>query len=196
MDLGDKIKMLRIQQGLTLEEVGERVGVGKSTVRKWENGQIANMRRDKIALVAKALNVAPSFLMGWTDDASGGYSISGYCNPRPVWNERFSEAVSSVLSEYDQADCDAAGVDRHAIENAMEKGSALRFDDACEIADQLGISLDEDVMERTELAAHDEPQRNEFIQLFSHLSPEQRQIVLGVMRGFLGSPSQSNAPQE
>ena len=51
-------------------------------------------------------------------------------------------------------------------------------------------------MERKEPAAKDEPQRNEFIQLFSHLSPEQRQIVLGVMRGFLGSPSQSNAPQE
>lgn len=51
-------------------------------------------------------------------------------------------------------------------------------------------------MERKELAAHDEPQRDEFIQLFSHLSAEQRQIVLGVMRGFLGSPSQSNAPQE
>lgn len=68
MDLGVKIKALRIQQGLTLEEVGERVGVGKSTVRKWENGQIANMRRDKIALVAHALNVTPSYLMGWTDE--------------------------------------------------------------------------------------------------------------------------------
>lgn len=51
-------------------------------------------------------------------------------------------------------------------------------------------------MERKEPAAQDEPQRNEFIQLYSHLSPEQRQIVLGVMRGFLGSPSQSNAPQD
>ena len=51
-------------------------------------------------------------------------------------------------------------------------------------------------MERKEPATHDEPQRNEFIQLFSHLSAEQRQIVLGVMRGFLGSPSQSNAPRE
>lgn len=68
MDLGEKIKTLRIQQGLTLEEVGERVGVGKSTVRKWESGQIANMRRDKIALVAKALCVSPAYLMGWTDE--------------------------------------------------------------------------------------------------------------------------------
>ena len=70
MNLGEKIKMLRLQQGLTLEEVGNRVGVGKSTVRKWESGQIANMRRDKIALLAKALNTTPSYLMGWGEDGS------------------------------------------------------------------------------------------------------------------------------
>ena len=70
MNLGEKIKMLRLQQGLTLEEVGNRVGVGKSTVRKWESGQIANMRRDKIALLAKALNTTPSYLMGWDEGSS------------------------------------------------------------------------------------------------------------------------------
>lgn len=68
MTFGEKMRMLRLQQKLTLEEVGERVGVGKSTVRKWESGQIANMRRDKIALVAKALNTTPSYLMGWDQD--------------------------------------------------------------------------------------------------------------------------------
>ena len=67
MDLGERIKYLRTSQGMTLEEVGNAVGVGKSTVRKWESGQIANMRRDKIALVAKALHVTPSYLMGWDE---------------------------------------------------------------------------------------------------------------------------------
>lgn len=69
MDLGEKIKFLRTSQGMTLEEVGQAVGVGKSTVRKWESGQIANMKRDKIALVAKALHVTPSYLMGWDEIA-------------------------------------------------------------------------------------------------------------------------------
>lgn len=68
MDFRDKMKMLRIQQGLTLEAVGKIVGVGKSTVRKWESGQIANMGRDKIALLAKALNVSPGYLMGWESE--------------------------------------------------------------------------------------------------------------------------------
>lgn len=68
MEMSEKIHTLRKQQGLTLEEVGNRVGVGKSTVRKWESGQIANMRRDKIALLADALGVTPSYLMGWNEE--------------------------------------------------------------------------------------------------------------------------------
>ena len=67
MEMGEKIRMLRLQKGLTLEELGNLVGVGKSTVRKWENGMIANMRRDKIVAVAKALEVTPGYLMGWED---------------------------------------------------------------------------------------------------------------------------------
>lgn len=65
MDFSEKIKSLRLERGLTLEEVGKRVGVGKSTVRKWETGAIANMRRDKIAKLAEALNTTPGYLMGW-----------------------------------------------------------------------------------------------------------------------------------
>lgn len=68
MEIGEKIKHLRTRQGMTLEELGEKVGVGKSTVRKWETGAIANMRHNKIASLADALNVSPSYLMGWEDE--------------------------------------------------------------------------------------------------------------------------------
>ena len=67
MELCEKIKLLRQKHGLTLEEVGNAVGVGKSTVRKWENGMIANMRRDKIARLAQALHTTPAYLMGWDE---------------------------------------------------------------------------------------------------------------------------------
>lgn len=69
MDFGQKIKQIRKSKGMSLEQVGDIVGVGKSTVRKWETGDIANMRRDKIAKLANALDVEPSYLMGWTEDA-------------------------------------------------------------------------------------------------------------------------------
>lgn len=68
MKIGEKIHNLRLKRNMTLEELGDKVGVGKSTVRKWENGMIANMKRDKIAKVAAALEVSPAYLMGWTDE--------------------------------------------------------------------------------------------------------------------------------
>lgn len=63
--MAQKIKALRQEKGLTLEQVADVVGVGKSTVRKWETGMIANMKRDKIASLAKALGTTPEYLMGW-----------------------------------------------------------------------------------------------------------------------------------
>ncbi|MFD6206466.1 LexA family protein, partial [Streptomyces rubiginosohelvolus] len=58
------IKSRRKELNLTLEQVGDLVGVGKSTVRKWETGDIENMKRDKIVKLAKALRVSPSYIMG------------------------------------------------------------------------------------------------------------------------------------
>ena len=66
-NMARKIKELRQQQGLTLEQVANVVGVGKSTVRKWETGMIANMKRDKIAALAQALGTTPAYLMGWEE---------------------------------------------------------------------------------------------------------------------------------
>ena len=65
--MAQRIKQLRKEKGLTLEQVADVVGVGKSTVRKWETGMIANMKRDKIALLAKALGTTPAYLMGWKE---------------------------------------------------------------------------------------------------------------------------------
>lgn len=58
-EIGNKIKARRIELGLTLEDVGQSVGVGRSTVRKWENGMIKNMGRDKIAKLAAVLQISP-----------------------------------------------------------------------------------------------------------------------------------------
>ena len=64
-----KIKKLRADKEMTLEQVADIVGVGKSTVRKWETGMIANLRRDKIASLAKALGTTPAYLMGWEEES-------------------------------------------------------------------------------------------------------------------------------
>ena len=64
MQIGEKMREQRIRKGMTLQQVGDLVGVGKSTVRKWETGMIRNMGRDKILALAEALDLRPSELLG------------------------------------------------------------------------------------------------------------------------------------
>ena len=67
MEIGKLIEARRKELGFSLEEVGNAVGVGKSTVKKWESGKIQNMRRDKIALIANKLNLDPSLFINAGD---------------------------------------------------------------------------------------------------------------------------------
>lgn len=80
MNIGEKISSKRKELGLTLEDVGKAVGVGKSTVLKWESGYISNMRRDKIALLAKVLKMNPTELIDPDDNISVGNSLDAKLN--------------------------------------------------------------------------------------------------------------------
>lgn len=68
MEIKDIIKNRRIELHLTLEDVAKCVRVSPATVSRWESGDIANMRRDKIALLSSVLQITPMVLMGWEDE--------------------------------------------------------------------------------------------------------------------------------
>ena len=63
MTMGDRIHQLRKEKGLTLEYVGKFVGVAKSTVRKWEKGDIESIRSDNIQRLADILGTTFEYLM-------------------------------------------------------------------------------------------------------------------------------------
>lgn len=100
-DMAKRIKELRLSLSLTLEEVANQVGVGKSTVRKWETGIIANMKRDKIAALAKALHTTPGYLMGWTDEQAISPVSKSICKQI---EDKFGKNAATALSLYVQLD--------------------------------------------------------------------------------------------
>ena len=63
MTLGEKIKMHRKQLGLTQTELGERLGVMKNAVSKWECGRVYDIPMSKIKAMAQLFDVQPSYLM-------------------------------------------------------------------------------------------------------------------------------------
>ena len=99
MDIGQMIHDKRILLKLTLEEVGNIVGVSKSTVLKWESGDILNMRRDKIALLAQALQISPVSLITGDESSSSEVTLLSPTNVymRPIYDS--AAAGFNVLAQ-------------------------------------------------------------------------------------------------
>ena len=68
MTVGEKIKTLRKSIGLTQTELGQRVGVQKNAVSKWECGRVEDIPTSTIKQLASLFDVPASYLID--DDAS------------------------------------------------------------------------------------------------------------------------------
>lgn len=76
--VANRLKVLRKQKGLTLEELAARLGTSKQTIHRYENGIIANIPKEKIERLAEVLGTTPSEIMGW------GETLHGYGNIIPI----------------------------------------------------------------------------------------------------------------
>lgn len=70
MNIGDRIKQKRLENKMTLEDLGKRADVNKATIQRYESGKITNIPSDRIERISEALGVSPAFIMGWEDENS------------------------------------------------------------------------------------------------------------------------------
>ena len=63
LDIGQKIKNARIEQGLTQEQLGNLVGVQKSAIAKYESGRVVNIKRNTLQKISKVLSINISDLI-------------------------------------------------------------------------------------------------------------------------------------
>ena len=63
MTMGERIRVLRKQHKMSMEELGSKLGVGKSAILKYEKGQVENLPRSTIEKMAVLFGVSPSYLM-------------------------------------------------------------------------------------------------------------------------------------
>lgn len=69
-EIGARIQSRRNNLGLTMDDVATKVGVARSTIQRYETGQINKIKLPVIESIAAALNVNPSWLIGNTDNPS------------------------------------------------------------------------------------------------------------------------------
>ena len=68
--MGQRIREQRRDKDMTLEELGNLLGVTKSTVSNWEHGNNDGIKRSMIAQMAELFKVSPVWLMGLDQAAS------------------------------------------------------------------------------------------------------------------------------
>lgn len=65
--IGQRIKQLRIKNGLTVDQLAEKLGKNRATVYRYENNDIENLPITILEPLALALNSTPAYIMGWEE---------------------------------------------------------------------------------------------------------------------------------
>lgn len=110
MDIGQRIKRIRLEKHLTQDELAFRIDTTKQTIYKYENGIVTNIPASKIEAIANVLNTTPEYLMGWDNKLKSptvtsdvveipviGTIAAGY---NELANEDWSGETVSVPKEY------------------------------------------------------------------------------------------------
>lgn len=136
MEINKLISDRRKELGLTLEEVGKIVGVSKSTVKKWEDGFISNMKRDKIALLSKALKLNPVVLI------TGEDNINNEQNNNLLLSEHEKQLILAYRSRPDM---------QNAVDTLLNVQNLIEVKSVARSSDYHGMYKEEITAEQLEL---------------------------------------------
>ncbi|MCM1191980.1 MAG: helix-turn-helix domain-containing protein [Butyrivibrio sp.] len=63
----ERIHERRLEKGITLAQVAERLGVTEATAQRYECGNIKSIPYEYMCVYGEILNCSPCYLMGWED---------------------------------------------------------------------------------------------------------------------------------
>lgn len=114
MTMGEYIKYLRTQKGLSQEELGKMVGVNRAAVNKWETGVVENIKRSTIRDLARVLCVSPCDLMRW-DDEENLKKVQQEVNACEMFEKCYGKESFEMVAMFLRLD----SIDRIAMKGAM-----------------------------------------------------------------------------
>ena len=109
LTVGEKIRSLRNRNNLTQEELGNKLGVKKVTIQKYENGSIKNLKQTTISKLSEIFNVDPSYFisMGNSFDDKLGEKV---CNLKEEvlaierFQKNYGNDVIEIIKIYNELD--------------------------------------------------------------------------------------------
>lgn len=110
VEIGKRIKQARELRGLTQEQLGNSLGMNKSTIQRYETGQISKIKLPVLESIAKALRVNPNWLALKSDILEEIQVVESINNILPLPKNKKVPLVGTI----------ACGVPVTAIENIDE----------------------------------------------------------------------------
>ena len=119
MNIGERIRILRQNLNMSMEELANILGKNKATIYRYEKGGINTLPLDILRPLADALQTTPEYLLGWNDeDAVNVGDIAKMLRLKSHMDlEEYSEEIGiSVddLKKYESGE-------RYISRNTMEK---------------------------------------------------------------------------
>ena len=130
---GERIKRLRETAGLTLEEVGKKIGLTKQAIYKYENDIVTNIPYERILLLAKAFDVEPWEVLGWDPPTTKPFKADDLTITIPFVSQKLSAGRGeNYLSEDDIevrtisiSEYLARGIDKATLLAAEVRGDSM-----------------------------------------------------------------------
>lgn len=66
-DIGKRIRNRRLELDLSVEDVAKQLNKNRTTVYRYEKGDIENLPLETLKPLAEILDTTPAYLMGWGD---------------------------------------------------------------------------------------------------------------------------------
>lgn len=81
----ERIRSKRLQKGITLAQIADKLGVTEATAQRYESGSIKNIPYEHMCAYGEILGCSPAYLMGWEN------------------KKTFSEIISDNIKTYRQS---------------------------------------------------------------------------------------------
>lgn len=102
MNAGEVIKKLRYEEGLTQQELAERLQVSKASVQKYEQGDVLNLKAETLRKLCLLFNVPPfvfvfpEYINAEKESISEAHKWSDFLNVMAVYNDLSDNGKNKV----------------------------------------------------------------------------------------------------
>jgi len=98
MKIGLRMKERRKELKMSAEELARKLGKDRSTIYRYEKGDIENLPLDILEPIAEALETTPAYLMGWEQEQID--AVAEIETDKNVYNDRLESKLKLFMEEF------------------------------------------------------------------------------------------------